>query len=149
MFATFKAQAAMVNGTGLGNASSSLSTRTAEATTAAAMDEGASRVAARIVCTYVSDTPHWTAAVTASPPPGVLEDGELARNRASMYARIDAALSMQPKYTPALNTAKGRVLKKVGVARGCGAATEVFGSSNPFFKWTGAQLPTTGIKYTH
>jgi len=136
----------MVNGTGLGGASSSLSTRTDEATAAAAMDEGESRVAARIACTYVSDTPHSTDPVTASPQPGVLADGELARNRASTYARIDAALSMQPKYTPALNTAMGRVLKMVGVARGCGAATEVFGSSNPFFKWNDAQLPTTGIK---
>jgi len=147
-FATHGAQAELVDLTGLGGASSSPSTRTAEASAAAAMDEGASRAAARIVGAYVSDATHSAAAASVPPPPGVVADGVLAGGRAATYTRIDAALAVQRKYTPALNTAMGRVLKKVGVSRGGGATTEVLGSANPFFKWTGAQLRTAGIKYT-
>jgi len=42
----------------------------------------------------------------------------------------------------------GCVLKKVGVSRGGGATTEVLGSANPFFTWSGAQLRMATIKYT-
>ena len=55
---------------------------------------------------------------------------------------------MQRKYTPVLNTAMGRVPKKVGVSLGGNEMTEVLGSANPFFKWSGAQLRTAGIKNT-
>jgi len=147
-FATHAAQADLVDLTGLGGASSSPSTRTAEAGAAAAMDEGASRAAARVVGAYVSDTTHSSAAASVHPPPGVIADGVLAGDRASTYTRIDAALSTQRKYSPALNAAMGRVLKKIGVSRGGGATTEVLGSANPFFKWSGAQLRTAATKYT-
>jgi len=147
-FATHAAQTNLVDLTGLGGASSSPSTRKAEASAAVAMDEGASRVAARIVGAYVSDTTHSSAAGSVNPPPGVVADGLLAGDRASTYTRIDAALSTQRKNTPALNAAMGRVLKKVGVSRGGGAMTEVLGSANPFFKWTRAQLRTAATKYT-
>jgi len=96
----------------------------------------------------VSDATHTATAASVPPPPGVVADGVLAGDRASRHARIDSALSVQRKYTPALNTAMGSMLKKVGVSRGGGATTEVLGSANPFFKWSGAQLRTAGIKYT-
>jgi len=97
----------------------------------------------------VSDATHSGAAASVPPPPGVVADGVLAGNRASTYARFYLALSVQRKYTPAPNTAMGRVLKKVGVSLGGGATTEVLGSANPFFKWSGVQLRTAGVKYTH
>ena len=144
---THGAQAELVDLTGLGGASASPTTKTAEASAAAAIDEGASRAAARIVGAYMSDATHSAAAASVPPPPGVVADGVLAGDRAAMYARIDSTLSVQRKYTPALNTAMGRMLKKVGVSRGGGATTEVLGSANPFFKWSGAQLRTAGITF--
>jgi len=148
VFAAPTAQAAVVDSTGLGGASGSSRTRTAEATAAAAMDDGPSLAAAHIVGAYVSDTMHSSRATSVPPPRGIVADGLLARNRASTYTRIDAVLSTQSKYTPALSTAKGRVPKKVAVARGGGAETELLGSANPVFKWSCAQLHTAGMKHT-
>jgi len=104
------------------------------------MDEGASRAAARMVGAYVSHATHSAAAASVPPPSGVVADEVLAGDQVSTNARIDSALSAQRKYTPALNTAMGRVLKKVNVSRGGGATTEVLGPANICFKWTGAQL---------
>jgi len=80
---THGAQAELVDLTGLGGASSSPSTRTAEACAAAEMDEGASRAAARIVGAFVLDATHSAAAASVPPPPGVVADGVLAGYRAS------------------------------------------------------------------
>ena len=147
-FATHAAQADLVDLAGLGGASSSPSTRTAEAGAAAAMDEDASRAAARVVSAYVSDTTHSSAAASVNPLPGVIADGVLAADRASTYTLIDAALSTKRNYSPMLNAAVRRVLKKVGVSRGGGATTDVPGSANPFFKRSEVQLRTAATRYT-
>jgi len=55
--------------------------------------------------------------VTSVPsPPRVAADGGLATDRALTNLHVDSALSAQPKYTSALNTAMGRVLKTWTVA---------------------------------
>jgi len=82
-FATLAAQANLVDVTGLGGFSCPPNTRTAKAGAAAAMDEGTSRVAARIVGAYVSDTTHSSAARSVHLPPGFVADGFLAGDRAS------------------------------------------------------------------
>jgi len=144
---THVAQAELMDQTGLGGASSSPSTKTAEASAAAAMKEGACRAAARITGAYVSDATHVAVAASVPPPPGLVADKVLEGDRASTYARIDSTLSVQRKYTSALNTAMGRVLKKVGVSRGGGATTKKLGSANPFFKCSGAQLRAADITF--
>jgi len=109
------------------------------------MDEGASRAAARMVGAYVSNATHSAAATFVPPPPGVVADEVVAGDQASTSARIDSALSVQRKYTPALNTAMGRVLKKVNVSRGGGATNKVLRPANICLKWTGVQLLTAGF----
>jgi len=152
--ASHVAKSTIVDDAGLGGAAAQPQTLDADAAVAAALDAGANLRAARLAGALAAARVRHSDRAVPEPPvvPAFGGASTVEEERAAALGTLDRTFRsmQQPKCTPAKRKSLSDVLRTVGVqARRAGANVEIYGSENPYFICSGAQLRTAGLKFAH